>query len=349
MPFMDSLFGAALRMTRNPADAEDLVQETYLRAYRGYGGFEEGTNLRAWLYRILTNTFINTYRAKQRRPSETDLDEVEDLYLYRRLGGLEAAQRGRSAEDELMDLVTEAEVKDAIEALPEQFRMAVLLADVEGFSYKEIAEILDIPIGTVMSRLHRGRKGLQKALYEFAVDRGLLSRRGRATDEDRAPLPVHDCMTMHNCEDALSELYRYLDGELDDTARVTASRPTSTRARPASRRSTSRPSCAGSWPAAVRSRCPTSSGPASSTPSGLRGVTTRTVRADSSEAVTPIVRWSVGGVLHVVRDVRCCTRSTRLALLDRRRRWRSVAVLHDRRHRSALYFFKVTKTRYPQK
>ena len=158
MPLMGSLYSAALRMTRNPADAEDLVQETYLRAYRGFGGFEEGTNLKAWLYRILTNTYINTYRAKQRRPDETELDEVEDLYLYRRLGGLEAARLGRSAEDELMDCFTEDEVKQAVEELPEQFRMAVLLADVEGFAYKEIAEILDIPIGTVMSRLHRGRR-----------------------------------------------------------------------------------------------------------------------------------------------------------------------------------------------
>jgi RNA polymerase sigma-70 factor, ECF subfamily len=174
MPFMDSLYGAALRLTRNPSDAEDLVQETYLKAYRGFGGFQEGTNLRAWLYRILTNTFINTYRAKKRRPDETELDEVEDMYLYRKLGGLEAAMAGRSAEDELMDWFTDAEVKEAVEDLPEQFRMAVLLADVEGFSYKEIAEILDIPIGTVMSRLHRGRKALQRRLYEFAEARHLV-------------------------------------------------------------------------------------------------------------------------------------------------------------------------------
>ena len=173
MPLMGSLYSAALRMTRNPSDAEDLVQETYLKAYRGYGGFTEGTNLKAWLYRILTNTYINIYRAKQRRPDETELDEVEDLYLYRRLGGLEEARAGRSAEDELMDLFPEQEVKEAVEALPENFRMAVLLADVEGFSYKEIAEILDIPIGTVMSRLHRGRKALQKRLYDFAAERGL--------------------------------------------------------------------------------------------------------------------------------------------------------------------------------
>ncbi len=175
MGLMPSLYAAALRMTRNPADAEDLVQETYLRAYRGFGGFEEGTNLKAWLYRILTNTYINSYRAKKRRPDESELDEVEDLYLYRRIGGLEAAMAGRSAEDELLERFTDAEVKEALESLPENFRMAVLLADVEGFAYKEIAEILDIPIGTVMSRLHRGRKGLQKRLYEFAVERNLTA------------------------------------------------------------------------------------------------------------------------------------------------------------------------------
>jgi RNA polymerase sigma-70 factor (ECF subfamily) len=176
MPFMNALYSAAMRMTRNQADAEDLLQETYLRAYRGFGGYTDGTNLKAWLYRILTNTYINQYRAKKRRFDETELDETEDLYLYRRLGGLEAVAAGRSAEDELMDWFTDAEVKDAVEALPEQFRMAVLLADVEGFSYKEIAEILDIPIGTVMSRLHRGRKALQKELYEFAASRGLADR-----------------------------------------------------------------------------------------------------------------------------------------------------------------------------
>ncbi len=176
-PFMDPLYSAALRMTRNPADAEDLLQETFLRAYRGYSGFTEGTNLRAWLYRILTNTYINSYRAKQRRPEQTELDEVEDLYLYRRLGGLEAASLGRSAEDELMDMFTEGEVRDAIDALPDNFRVPVLLADVEGFSYKEIAEMMDTPIGTVMSRLHRGRKQLQKTLHDFAANRGLLGAR----------------------------------------------------------------------------------------------------------------------------------------------------------------------------
>jgi RNA polymerase sigma-70 factor, ECF subfamily len=176
MEHMPSLYSAALRMTRNPADAEDLVQETYLKAYRGFGGFTAGTNLKAWLYRILTNTYINRYRAAQRRPEESDVGDIEDFYLYRRLGGLEEARAGRSAEDELMDVFTDSAVKEAIEALPEQFRIAVLLADVEGFAYKEIAEILEIPIGTVMSRLHRGRKALQKHLYEFAVERNLTER-----------------------------------------------------------------------------------------------------------------------------------------------------------------------------
>lgn len=173
MPLMDSLYSAAMRLSRNPADAEDLIQETYLKAYRGFGGFKEGTNLRAWMYRILTNTYINTYRSKQRRPDETELPEGEDFYLFRRIGGLEAARAGRSAEDEALDIFTDSEIKQALEDLPEQYRMAVLLADVEGFAYKEIAEILDVPIGTIMSRLHRGRRRLQEALYDFAVSKGM--------------------------------------------------------------------------------------------------------------------------------------------------------------------------------
>jgi RNA polymerase sigma-70 factor (ECF subfamily) len=174
MPYMSALYSAALRMTRNPSDAEDLVQETYLRAYRGFGGFQDGTNLKAWLYKILTNTFINTYRAKKRRPEQVDLDDTEDFFLYRRLGGLEAVEAQRSPESEVLDAIPDELVKAALESLPEQFRMAVLLADVEGFSYKEIAEIMDVPIGTVMSRLHRGRKALQKQLWEFGRERGLL-------------------------------------------------------------------------------------------------------------------------------------------------------------------------------
>ncbi len=174
MQYMGSLYTAALRMTHNPSDAEDLVQETYLKAYRAFGGFQQGTNLKAWLYKILTNTFINTYRSRKRRPEQTDLDEVEDLYLYRRLGGLEAVTASRSAEEEVLEHFTDGDVKAAVDALPEQFRIAVLLADVEGFSYKEIAEILDVPIGTVMSRLHRGRKALQKALHDVGVRRGSI-------------------------------------------------------------------------------------------------------------------------------------------------------------------------------
>src|ERR1700751_2494079 len=178
MEFMPSLYTAALRMTRNPADAEDLVQETYLKAYRGFGGFEQGTNLKAWLYRILTNTFINSYRSKKRRPEESDIEDVEDLYLYRRLGGLEGATAGRSAEEQVLDHLTESEIKEALDSLPEQFRIAVLLGDVEGFSYKEIAEILEFPIGTVMSRLHRGRRALQKTLHDFGTERGLVGTAG---------------------------------------------------------------------------------------------------------------------------------------------------------------------------
>ena len=174
MPFMSGLYAAALRMTRNPTDAEDLVQETYLRAYRGFGGFQEGTNLKAWLYKILTNTYINIYRAKKRRPDMETLDDVEDFYLYRRIGGLEAVDADRSPEAEVLDSIPETAVTEAVEALPEQFRMAVLLADVEGFSYKEIAEIMDVPIGTVMSRLHRGRKQLQRRLWDLAEERGLV-------------------------------------------------------------------------------------------------------------------------------------------------------------------------------
>ena len=181
MEYMSALYTAALRMTRNPADAEDLVQETYLKAYRAFGSFESGTNLKAWLYRILTNTYINTYRAKKRRPEIADVEDVEDLYLYHRLSGNSSASLGRSAEDEALDRFTDTDVKAAIESLPDSFRIAVLLADVEGFSYKEIAEITEVPIGTVLSRIHRGRKALQKALMDLGIARGLVG----ASDEPR--------------------------------------------------------------------------------------------------------------------------------------------------------------------
>ena len=174
LQYSRQLYSAALRMARNPADAEDLVQETYLKAYRAYHTFEAGTNLKAWLYRILTNTYINKYRKDNRRPSEVDLGDVEDLYLYRRIGSEESADVSRTTEDRVLDGLVESDIKEAVEELPETFRLPVLLADLEGFSYKEIAEILDIPIGTVMSRLHRGRKAMQKRLWEFAKERGLL-------------------------------------------------------------------------------------------------------------------------------------------------------------------------------
>ncbi|WP_419849494.1 sigma-70 family RNA polymerase sigma factor [Candidatus Poriferisocius sp.] len=186
MVYMDQLYSAARRMTRNAADAEDLVQETYLRAYRGFGNFQEGTNLRAWLFRILTNAFINSYRSKQRKPRSVDLAGVEDLYLHQRLGGDTQARLGASAEDVLMETITESEIVDALESLPEEYRITVLLADVEGFAYKEIAEILDVPMGTVMSRLHRGRKTLQKRLLDFGQTRGWVD----PPDPDRAPAPA---------------------------------------------------------------------------------------------------------------------------------------------------------------
>jgi RNA polymerase sigma-70 factor (ECF subfamily) len=174
MGYIDALFSAAMRMTRNEADAEDLVQETYLKAYRSFPGFTEGTNLRAWLYRILTNTYINLYRARQRRPEVTDVEDVENLYLFHRLSNISEAAGSASAEEEVLATISDEEVKSALDSLPEVFRMAVYLADVEGFSYAEIAEITDVPVGTVMSRLHRGRRALQKALAPYAEAHGLI-------------------------------------------------------------------------------------------------------------------------------------------------------------------------------
>jgi RNA polymerase sigma-70 factor (ECF subfamily) len=171
LPLLPGLYSAAFRLTRNPTDAEDLVQETYLRAFRGFHQFEEGTNLRAWLYRILTNTFINSYRKKQREPQTISDEEIEDWYLYSRMTERVAEP---SAETAVIEALPDEDVQDALSSLPEQFRIAVLLADVEGFSYKEIAEITDVPIGTVMSRLHRGRKALEKRLWDVVRERGLV-------------------------------------------------------------------------------------------------------------------------------------------------------------------------------
>ncbi len=171
MPYLNGMYSSAYRLTRNAADAEDLLQETFLRAYRGFHQFEPGTNLKAWLYRILMNTFINSYRRKQREPQTISEDEVEDWYLYSKMAGDGAEP---SAETEVLESLPDEDVQEALMALPEQFRTAVLLADVEGFSYKEIADIMGVPIGTVMSRLHRGRKALEKGLWDVMRERGLV-------------------------------------------------------------------------------------------------------------------------------------------------------------------------------
>ena len=175
MQHAPQLFSTAMRMTRNRSDAEDLVQETFIKAWRSFATYQQGTNLRAWLFRIMTNTYINKYNAQQRKPTETELDDVEELFLYKRLGAVDQSQLSQSTEDQMLSLFTDDEVKKALEELPEQFRIPVLMSDVEGFSYKEIAEILEIPLGTVMSRLHRGRKAMQKMLYEYAKERGLFN------------------------------------------------------------------------------------------------------------------------------------------------------------------------------
>ncbi|KGI80062.1 RNA polymerase sigma-70 factor, ECF subfamily [Actinopolyspora xinjiangensis] len=172
MPLLDQLYGAALRMTRNAADAEDLVQETYLKAYSAFKSYTRGTNLKAWLYRILTNTYINGYRKRQRQPQQQPTDEIADWQLAQAESHTSSGLR--SAELEALDRLPDTDVKDALQQLGEEFRMVVYLADVEGFAYKEIAEIMDTPIGTVMSRLHRGRRQLRGMLTDVARERGFL-------------------------------------------------------------------------------------------------------------------------------------------------------------------------------
>ena len=178
IPHLDALYSAAMRYTRNPTDAEDLVQEAFTKAFDKFHQFRPGTNLKAWLYRILTNTYINDYRREQRRPDEVSADADDEFSLYDRISSATHAP----AEAEVLDRLTDEEVKQALADLPEQFRIAVYLADVEGFSYAEIAEIMETPIGTVMSRLHRGRAALHRALYDLATRRGIVTL--PADDED---------------------------------------------------------------------------------------------------------------------------------------------------------------------
>jgi RNA polymerase sigma-70 factor (ECF subfamily) len=171
LQYMNQLYAAAMRYTKNPEDAQDLVQDTYAKAYTSFHQFEPGTNLKAWLYRVLTTTFINTYRKDQRRPQTSD-SELEDWQIAE--ASSHTSDQGKSSEDVVLENLPDSDIKNALAEIPEEFRMAVYLADVEGFSYKEIADIVGVPAGTVMSRLHRGRKQLREKLTDYARERGYV-------------------------------------------------------------------------------------------------------------------------------------------------------------------------------
>ena len=172
MPFVDGLYNTAFRMTRNAQDAEDLVQETYLKAYKYYDKFQEGTNFKAWIFKILKNTFINSYRKKQKQPPQSDFAAIEES--FESLLSDRVTDKTKDPEEQLLENVLDEDVQSALESLPDDYRMAVILADLEGFSYKEIAEILEVPLGTVMSRLYRGRKLLETAMLKYARAQGYL-------------------------------------------------------------------------------------------------------------------------------------------------------------------------------
>lgn len=185
--YLDSLYSTALRLTKKPADAQDLVQESLMKAYKAYGNFEAGTNLKAWLFRILTNSYINIYRYKKRRPREVDVDDSDTMFIYHKLRGSTAEDLTASSEEQFLETITDSDISEALNQLPEQYREVILLADIEGLSYAEIAEMLEIPAGTVMSRLHRGRKALQKALWNYAVSHNLVG----AQDKDLAQVAAN--------------------------------------------------------------------------------------------------------------------------------------------------------------